>query len=114
MARGSPCTKLSLSSVLLLSFLACALCYCSFLFVVFCFVFVLFYFCFVSFSSSPWSFVDVPLYFSCPADHVPDWQPRIYITGYGLLIHPRQREGMIVLEILYKGHIINRAASGET
>ena len=36
-------------------------------------------FCFVLFSSSRWSFVDVPLLFSCPADHVPDWQPRILL-----------------------------------
>ena len=28
---------------------------------------------------SRWSFVDVPLIFSCPADHVPDWQPRILL-----------------------------------
>ena len=53
-------------------FLACVFCYsCSFLFVVFC-VFV-FFFC------SHWSLVDVPLIFFCPADHVPDWQPRIVL-----------------------------------
>ena len=47
-------------------------CYsCSFLFVVFC-VFV-FFFC------SHWSLVDVPLIFFCPADHVPDWQPRVLL-----------------------------------
>ena len=28
---------------------------------------------------SRWSFVDVPLIFFCPADHVPDWQPRILL-----------------------------------
>ena len=30
-------------------------------------------------------FIDVPLiFFPCPADRVvPDWQPRIFITGYG-------------------------------
>ena len=51
-------------------FLTCVFCYsCSFLFVVFC-VFV-FFFCF------HWSLVDVPLIFFCPADHVPDWQPRV-------------------------------------
>ena len=47
-------------------------CHCSFLFVVsvsFRYVF----FC------SRWSFVDVPLTFFCPADHVPDWQPRILL-----------------------------------
>ena len=46
--------------------------YCSFLFVVsvsFRYVF----FC------SCWSFVDVPLIFFCPADQVPDWQPRILL-----------------------------------
>ena len=52
--------------------LACVFCYsCSFLFVVFC-VFV-FFFC------SYWSLVDVPLISFCPADHVPDWQPRILL-----------------------------------
>ena len=52
--------------------LACVFCYsCSFLFVVFC-VFV-FFFC------SHWSLVDVPLISFCPADHVPDWQPRILL-----------------------------------
>ena len=43
-------------------FLAFVFCYyCSFLF-----LFVFF-------------FVDVPLIFFCPADHVPDWQPRILL-----------------------------------
>ena len=52
--------------------LTCVFCYsCSFLFVVFC-VFV-FFFC------SHWSLVDVPLIFFCPADHVPDWQPRVLL-----------------------------------
>ena len=43
------------------------------LFVLFCFIsvlFVMFLLC------SRWSFVDVPLIFPCPADHVPDWEPR--------------------------------------
>ena len=53
-------------------FLTCVFCYsCSFIFVVFC-VFV-FFFCF------DWSLVDVPLIFFCPADHVPDWQPRVLL-----------------------------------
>ena len=53
-------------------FLTCVFCYsCSCLFVVFC-VFV-FFFC------SHWSVVDVPLIFFCPADHVPDWQPRVLL-----------------------------------
>ena len=53
-------------------FLTCVFCYsCSFLFVVFC-MFV-FFFC------SHWSLVDVPLIFFCPADHVPDWQPRVLL-----------------------------------
>ena len=53
-------------------FLACVFCYsCSFLFVVFCVL--VFFFC------SHWSLVDVPLIFFCPADHVPDWQPRILL-----------------------------------
>ena len=28
-----------------------------------------------------WSFVDVPLIVFCPADHVPDWQPRIILLS---------------------------------
>ena len=52
--------------------LTCAFCYsCSFLFVA-C-VFVFFKVC------SHWSLVDVPLIFFCPADHVPDWQPRVLL-----------------------------------
>ena len=54
-------------------FLTCVFCYsCSFFFVVFFYVFV-FFFC------SHWSLVDVPLIFFCPADHVPDWQPRVLL-----------------------------------
>ena len=49
-------------------------------FVIFVF---LFFACF--YAISRWSFVDVPLIFSGPADHVPEWQPRstLYITEYG-------------------------------
>ena len=36
-------------------------------------------FLFVFFFCSDWSFVDVPLISFCPADHVPDWQPRIIL-----------------------------------
>ena len=36
-------------------------------------------FCFVL--CSRWSFGDAPLIFSCPADHVLDWQPRIILLG---------------------------------
>ena len=60
--------------LLILSILSILLyfCYsCSFLFAVFC-VFV-FFFC------SHWSLVDVPLIFFCPADHVPEWQPRVLL-----------------------------------
>ena len=39
--------------------------------------FLSFLFCFVF--CSRWSFVDVPLIFSCPADHVPDLQPRVLL-----------------------------------
>ena len=77
-------------------FLACALCYCSFLFV----VFVLF---FVLFLCSRWSFVDVPLIFSWPIDHVPDWQPR-YIIGYGRgLIGQCEEHNKIVTEQYNRG-----------
>ena len=34
---------------------------------------------FVFFFCSHWSLVDVPLIFFCPADHAPDWQPRILL-----------------------------------
>ena len=72
MARGWHYAKLSLSNAPRLSFSGmCILLFRSFLFVVFC-VFV-FFFC------SHWSLVDVPLIFFCPADHVPDWQPRILL-----------------------------------
>ena len=38
------------------------------------------FFCvFVFFFCSHWSLVDVPLIFFCPADHVPDWLPRILL-----------------------------------
>ena len=48
--------------------LTCVFCYSrSFLFVVCVFV------------CSHWSLVDVPLIFFCPADHVPDWQPRVLL-----------------------------------
>ena len=49
-----------------LSFLFCFVMFFCFLFFVFCFC-------------SRWSFVDVPLIFFCPADHVPDWQPRMLL-----------------------------------
>ena len=49
--------------------LACALCY-------YCFFFLLFLFCFVFVFMLSLEFVDVILIFSCPADHVPNWQPR--------------------------------------
>ena len=60
MARGWHYTKVSLSSALLLSFsgMCFVLLFPSF------FVLFLSCFCFVC--------VDVPLIFSCPADHVPD------------------------------------------
>ena len=39
----------------------------------------LFFVCLGFFFCSRWSFVDVPLIFFCPADHVPYWQPRILL-----------------------------------
>ena len=93
MARGWHYTKFFPSSALLLSFffylfIACALCYCSFIFCC-CFCFVVLFL----FSCSRCSFVDAPLIFSCPADHVPDWQPRLLL-------------GMIEALFFFK-HIIN-------
>ena len=52
-------------------FLAGVSCILLFLFLSLC-RFCLFVFVFVF-------FVDVPLIFFCPADHVPDWQPRILL-----------------------------------
>ena len=69
MARGWHYAKLSLSSALRLSF--SGMCILLFLFLSLCrFCLFVFLFC------SHWSFVEVPLIFFCPADHVPDWQPR--------------------------------------
>ena len=70
MARGWHYVKLSLSNALRLSF--SGMCISFFLFLNLCRICV-----FVFFFCSHWSLVDVPLIFSCPADHVPDWQPRI-------------------------------------
>ena len=72
MARGWHYAKLSLSNAPRLSF--SGLCILLFLFL------SLRRFClFVFFFCSHWSLVDVPLIFFCPADHVPDWQPRILL-----------------------------------
>ena len=72
MARGWHYAKLSPSNAPRLSFSGrCILLFLSLSLRFFC-VF-LFFFC------SHWSLVDVPLIFFCPADHVPDWQPRILL-----------------------------------
>ena len=69
MARGWHYTKLSLSSALLLTFYGM---YFVLWFLPCCCVFVLFRF----HALVGAFFVDVPLIFSCPADHVvPEWQP---------------------------------------
>ena len=80
MARGWHYAKLSLSSALRLSF--SGMCILLLLFLSLC------HFCvFVFFFCSHWSFVDVPLIFFCPADHVPDWQsPRILL---GMMVEAR-------------------------
>ena len=72
MARGWHDAKLSLSNAPRLSF--SGTCILLFLFLALCrFLCVCVFFC------PHWSFVDVPLIFFCPADHVPDWQPRILL-----------------------------------
>ena len=74
MARGRHYAKLSLSNAPRLSF--SDLCILLFLFLSLC----RFFFCvFAFFFCSHWSLVDVPLIFFCPADHVPDWQPRVLL-----------------------------------
>ena len=72
MARGRHYAKLSLSNAARLSF--SDLCILLFLFL------SLRRLClFVFFFCSHWSLVDVPLISFCPANHVPDWQPRILL-----------------------------------
>ena len=39
-----------------------------------------FFVCLCFFFCSHWSLVDVPLIFFCPADHVPDWKPRVLLS----------------------------------
>ena len=73
MARGWHYAKLSLSNARRLSF--SGMCILLFLFLSLC----RFCVCFVFFFCSHWSLVDVPLISFCPADHVPDWQPRIVL-----------------------------------
>ena len=73
MARGWHYAKLSLSYAPRLSF--SDLCILLFLFLSLCRFFCVFVF----FFCSHWSLVDVPLIFFCPADHVPDWQPRVLL-----------------------------------
>ena len=70
-SRLALCTKLS--SIECPSIFFWHMC---FVIVPFCLSFLL---CFVMFFCSRSSFVDVLLIFFCPADHVPDWQPRILL-----------------------------------
>ena len=71
MARGRHYAKLSLSNAARLSF--SDLCILLFLFLSLCRLCVCVFLC------SHWSLVDFPLIFFCPADHVPDWQPRVLL-----------------------------------
>ena len=71
MARGRHYAKLSLSNAARLSF--SDLCILLFMFFSLCRLCVCVFLC------SHWSLVDVPLIFFCPADHVPDWQPRVLL-----------------------------------
>ena len=75
MARGRHYAKLSLSNAPRLSF--SDLCILLFLFLSLCRFF--FFWCVCVFFCSHWSLVDVSLIFFCPADHVPDWQPRVLL-----------------------------------
>ena len=70
MARGRHYAKLSLSNAPRLSFSDLS---------VYFVIPVPFSLSFVFFFCSHWSLVDVPLIFFCPADHVPDWQPRVLL-----------------------------------
>ena len=71
MGRGRHYAKLSLSNAARLSF--SGLCILLFLFLSLCRL------CVCAFLCSHWSLVDVALIFFCPADHVPDWQPRVLL-----------------------------------
>ena len=71
MARGRHYAKLSLSNAARLSF--SDLCILLFMFLSLCRLCVCVFLC------SHWSLVNVPLIFFCPADHVPDWQPRVLL-----------------------------------
>ena len=71
MARGRHYAKLSLSNAARLSF--SDLCILLFMFLSLCRLCVCVFLC------SHWSLVDVPLIFFCPADHLPDWQPRVLL-----------------------------------
>ena len=71
MARGRHYAKLSLSNAARLSF--SDLCILLFMLLSLCRLCVCVFLC------SHWSLVDVPLIFFCPADHVPDWQPRVLL-----------------------------------
>ena len=64
-------TVFSLSNAARLSF--SDLCILLFMFLSLCRLCVCVFLC------SHWSLVDVPLIFFCPADHVPDWQPRVLL-----------------------------------
>ena len=74
MARGWHYAKLSVSNAPRL-FIFSGMCILLFLFLSLCRFFV----CLCFFCCSHWSLVDVPLIFFCPADHVPDWQPRVLL-----------------------------------
>ena len=72
MARGWHYAKLSLSSGFRLYFSGMCI-------LLFLFLSLVVFVCLCLFFCSPWSFVDDALIFFCPADHVPDWQPRILL-----------------------------------
>ena len=74
MARGRHYAKLSLSNAPRLSFSDMGI-----MFVIPVPFSLSFFFFFFFFFCSHWSLVDVPLIFFCPADHVPDWQPRVLL-----------------------------------
>ena len=116
MARGRHYAKLSLSNAARLSF--SDLCSLLFMFLSLCRLCVCVFLC------SHWSLVDVPLIFFCPADHVPDWQPRVLLgmvearsvnvkkttttTGATgpifIKLYIAAQSGLVILVILYRSH----------
>ena len=95
MARGWHYAKLSLSNARRLSF--------SGMYILLLLFLSLCRFCLCFFFCSHWSLVDVPLISFCPADHVPDWQPRIVLgTVEARSVHVKKTATCNIYQIFYE------------